>query len=79
MLKASLVVVRILASNAAPHNSSLGIESDFTGATLVFAMTNLQVVGLSAYVALRYITAEYAASEASEKPCSWIVTVGSLL
>ena len=48
MFKASLVVVRILAKRVAPHSSSLGMVTGFKGATLVLAMTSLQVGGLLA-------------------------------
>ena len=68
MSSACLTVVRTLASSVAPQSSSLGMETDLTGATLVFAMTILLVGERFGYVALTYTTAAYAASEASLKP-----------
>ena len=46
MANASLLVARSSTNKAAPHSSSLGLVSCLRGATLVLAVTSLQVVRL---------------------------------
>ena len=49
--RANNVEVNSFASRDAPHSSSLEIDNFLSGATLVFAVTNVNVGGPSSYVA----------------------------
>lgn len=67
-----LVVFIRRANNTAPQSSSLGRLSVFKGATLLLETNQWEVNWFLIFVVLMYMLAQYAFSEASQKPWIWM-------